>query len=137
MILVFELLEFLMLKVLKVYTFPATLTAFQFGCGTVVILLMWGLNLHPKPKVNRSQVKLRVLDYIINIQTRDMNVVVVDYGNVLFQFTQICLLAVGHTIGNLLTNISLGKVAVSFTHTIKAMEPFFTVLLSALFFGEV
>lgn len=39
--------------------------------------------------------------------------------------------------GNLLTNISLGKASVSFTHTIKAMEPFFTVLLSALFLAEV
>lgn len=38
--------------------------------------------------------------------------------------------------GNLLTNVSLGKVAVSFTHTIKAMEPFFTVILSALFLAE-
>ncbi|KAL0431647.1 UNVERIFIED_CONTAM: Phosphoenolpyruvate/phosphate translocator 2, chloroplastic [Sesamum radiatum] len=94
-------------QVLKVYPFPATVTAFQFGCGTVVILLMWALNLHPKPKVSRSQ------------------------------FAAIFLLALGHTAGNLLTNVSLGKVAVSFTHTIKAMEPFFTVLLSALFFGEV
>ncbi|KAL1553363.1 holo-[acyl-carrier-protein] synthase [Salvia divinorum] len=93
-------------QVLKVYHFPATLTAFQFGCGTVMILLMWGLNLYPKPKINKTQ------------------------------FLQIFLLAVGHTLGNLLTNISLGKVAVSFTHTIKAMEPFFTVLLSAIFFGE-
>ncbi|KAL0461696.1 UNVERIFIED_CONTAM: Phosphoenolpyruvate/phosphate translocator 2, chloroplastic [Sesamum latifolium] len=93
-------------QVLKVYPFPATVTAFQFGCGTVVILLMWALNLHPKPKVSRSQ------------------------------FAAIFLLALGHTVGNLLTNVSLGKVAVSFTHTIKAMEPFFTVLLSALFFGE-
>ena len=47
------------------------------------------------------------------------------------------MLAVIHTMGNMLTNISLGKVAVSFTHTIKAMEPFFTVVLSALFVGEV
>ncbi|KAL8545800.1 hypothetical protein ACS0TY_005791 [Phlomoides rotata] len=93
-------------QVLKVYTFPATVTAIQFGCGSVMIFLMWALNLHPKPKLRRSQ------------------------------FSVIFLLAVGHTIGNLLTNISLGKVAVSFTHTIKAMEPFFTVLLSALFFGE-
>lgn len=46
----------LTLKVLKAYHFPATLTAFQFGCGTVIILLMWGLNLYPKPKINRSQV---------------------------------------------------------------------------------
>jgi hypothetical protein len=36
-----------------------------------------------------------------------------------------------------LTNISLGKVAVSFTHTIKAMEPFFTVVLSSLLLGQV
>ncbi|KAM7252958.1 hypothetical protein ACFE04_028955 [Oxalis oulophora] len=41
-----------------------------------------------------------------------------------------------HTLGNLLTNISLGRVAVSFTHTIKAMEPFFTVLFSLLILGE-
>lgn len=33
--------------------------------------------------------------------------------------------------------MSLGKVAVSFTHTIKAMEPFFSVVLSAMFLGEV
>jgi solute carrier family 35, member E1 len=45
-------------------------------------------------------------------------------------------LAVVHTIGNLLTNVSLGMVAVSFTHTIKAMEPLFSVLLSALFLGQ-
>lgn len=32
--------------------------------------------------------------------------------------------------------MSLGKVAVSFTHTIKAMEPFFSVLFSALFLGQ-
>lgn len=47
------------------------------------------------------------------------------------------MLAVAHTMGNLLTNISLGRVAVSFTHTIKAMEPFFTVLFSALLLSEV
>lgn len=46
-------------------------------------------------------------------------------------------LAVVHTLGNLFTNMSLGKVAVSFTHTIKAMEPFFSVVLSAMFLGEV
>lgn len=93
-------------QVLKVYPFPATVTAFQFGCGTVLVLLMWGLNLYPRPNVTRSQ------------------------------FAAILPLAVIHTMGNILTNISIGKVAVSFTHTIKAMEPFFTVVLSALLIGE-
>ncbi|KAI9085769.1 hypothetical protein K1719_032183 [Acacia pycnantha] len=46
-------------------------------------------------------------------------------------------LAMVHTLGNLFTNLSLGKVAVSFTHTIKAMEPFFLVVLSAIFLGEM
>jgi hypothetical protein len=46
-------------------------------------------------------------------------------------------LALVHALGNLFTNLSLGKVAVSFTHTIKAMEPFFSVLLSSLFLGDV
>ena len=54
-----------------------------------------------------------------------------------FQILAILPLACVHTMGNLFTNMSLGKVAVSFTHTIKAMEPFFSVLLSALVLGEV
>ncbi|KAF5457267.1 hypothetical protein F2P56_021380 [Juglans regia] len=93
-------------QVLKVYPFPATVTAFQVGFGTLLITLMWASNIVTRPKITPSQ------------------------------FAVIFPLAVVHTMGNLLTNISLGKVAVSFTHTIKAMEPFFTVVLSALFLSE-
>ncbi|KAL1356417.1 hypothetical protein HN51_008428 [Arachis hypogaea] len=93
-------------QVLKVYPFPATVTAFQFGFASLMINLIWSLNLHPRPNITRSQL------------------------------VAILPLVVAHTMGNLLTNISLGKVAVSFTHTIKAMEPFFTVVLSSLFLGE-
>lgn len=42
-------------QVLRVYPFPSTLTAFQFGCGSLLVLLMWGFNLHPRPKITRSQ----------------------------------------------------------------------------------
>ncbi|KAF7819555.1 phosphoenolpyruvate/phosphate translocator 2, chloroplastic-like [Senna tora] len=93
-------------QVLKVYPFPATVTAFQFGYTTLMIILIWTFNLHSRPKISRPQLKA------------------------------IFPLAVAHTIGNLLTNISIGKVAVSFTHTIKALEPLFTVVLSSLFLGE-
>ena len=41
-----------------------------------------------------------------------------------------------HVLANTLTNVSLGLMAVSFTHTVKAMEPFFSVTLSMLFLGE-
>ena len=39
-------------------------------------------------------------------------------------------LAILHAIGFYTTNASLGAVAVSLTHTIKSMEPFFTVVIS-------
>ncbi|KAI4343747.1 hypothetical protein L6164_011057 [Bauhinia variegata] len=93
-------------QVLKAYHFPLTITTVQFTVGTVLVLLMWGLNLHKRPKISGAQL------------------------------AAILPLAVVHTCGNLFTNMSLGKVAVSFTHTIKAMEPFFSVILSAMFLGE-
>ncbi|CAN1194523.1 Phosphoenolpyruvate/phosphate translocator 2, chloroplastic [Linum perenne] len=94
-------------QVLKVYPFPATVTAFQFGCGTLMVVTMWALKLYPIPKLTPSQV------------------------------AAIIPLALAHTMGNLLTNVSIGKVSVSFTHTVKAMEPFFTVIIAAIFLGEV
>ncbi|KAG6538942.1 hypothetical protein ZIOFF_004094 [Zingiber officinale] len=95
-----------LLQVLKVYPFPMTITAFHFGIGTVFILLMWLTNIYEKPKISSKQI------------------------------VAILPLAIVHTLANVFTNMSLGMVAVSFTHTIKASEPFFTVILSALFLGE-
>ena len=40
--------------------------------------------------------------------------------SVCVQILSVLPLAAVHTLGNLLTNVSLGQVAVSFTHTIKA-----------------
>ncbi|XP_010923226.1 phosphoenolpyruvate/phosphate translocator 1, chloroplastic [Elaeis guineensis] len=94
-------------QVLKVFTFPITITTCQFAIGTVLVLFMWLTNLYKRPKISASQL------------------------------VAILPLAMVHTLGNLFTNMSLGKVAVSFTHTIKAMEPFFSVLLSSLFLGEL
>eukprot|EP00262_Sarcandra_glabra_P011602 TRINITY_DN2820_c0_g4_i1.p1 TRINITY_DN2820_c0_g4~~TRINITY_DN2820_c0_g4_i1.p1 ORF type:complete len:408 (+),score=48.40 TRINITY_DN2820_c0_g4_i1:147-1370(+) len=93
-------------QVLKVFPFPMTITTLQFVIGTVLVLFMWSTNLYKKPKISSSQL------------------------------VAILPLAFVHTLGNLFTNMSLGKVAVSFTHTIKAMEPFFSVVLSAMFLGE-
>ncbi|XP_057442937.1 triose phosphate/phosphate translocator, non-green plastid, chloroplastic-like [Lotus japonicus] len=93
-------------QVLKAFHYPVTITAVQFAVGTVLVSVMWGLNLYKRPKLSGAQL------------------------------AAILPLALVHTLGNLFTNMSLGKVAVSFTHTIKAMEPFFSVILSAMFLGE-
>ncbi|OIV96961.1 hypothetical protein TanjilG_00543 [Lupinus angustifolius] len=94
-------------QVLKAAHFPVTVTAVQFAVGTVLVAFMWGFNLYKRPKLSGAQL------------------------------AAILPLAMVHTLGNLFTNMSLGKVAVSFTHTIKAMEPFFSVILSAMFMGEL
>lgn len=94
-------------QVLKVFPYPITITSLQFAVGAVIALLTWFSGLHKRPQISLAQLKL------------------------------ILPLACVHTLGNLFTNMSLGKVAVSFTHTIKAMEPFFSVLLSALFLGDM
>ncbi|XP_051133462.1 phosphoenolpyruvate/phosphate translocator 1, chloroplastic-like [Andrographis paniculata] len=93
-------------QVLKAFHYPMTVTLVQFSLGSALIVLMWTFNLYKRPKVTGAQL------------------------------AAILPLALVHTLGNLFTNMSLGKVAVSFTHTIKAMEPFFSVLFSALFLGE-
>ncbi|XP_042000423.1 triose phosphate/phosphate translocator, non-green plastid, chloroplastic-like [Salvia splendens] len=93
-------------QVLKAFHYPMTVTLVQFAVGTVLVVTMWTLNLYKRPKISGSQL------------------------------AGILPLAIVHTLGNLFTNMSLGKVAVSFTHTIKAMEPFFSVVLSAMFLGE-
>ncbi|XVF09306.1 hypothetical protein REPUB_Repub07fG0081400 [Reevesia pubescens] len=94
-------------QVLKVFHYPVTVTVIQFAIGTVLVALMWTFNLYKRPKITGARL------------------------------AAILPLAVVHTLGNLFTNMSLGKVAVSFTHTIKAMEPFFSVVLSAMFLGEL
>ncbi|XP_047307411.1 phosphoenolpyruvate/phosphate translocator 1, chloroplastic-like [Impatiens glandulifera] len=93
-------------QVLKVYPFPITVSTVQFAVGTLLVIIMWTFNLYKRPKISGAQL------------------------------AAILPLALVHTLGNLFTNLSLGKVSVSFTHTVKAMEPFFSVVLSAMFLGE-
>jgi len=83
-------------QILTVFPYPWTNTNFQFLGGTVIALLGWATGLITRPTTLTGK-----------------------------QLLAIVPLAIVHTLGNLLTNVSLGKVAVSFTHTIKAMEPFF------------
>lgn len=94
-------------QVLNVFPHPTTLTLLNLLVGTCIACTMWLTGAQEKPKV-----------------TKDMLI-------------RIAPLAVVHTLGNLLTNISLGKVAVSFTHTIKSCEPFFSVVFSAIFLGDM
>ncbi|DBA65780.1 hypothetical protein WJX79_001358 [Trebouxia sp. C0005] len=93
-------------QVLKVFPYPVTCTTVQFAVGSLFAVFMWTVGLLKKPEFSKDMAK------------------------------GISPLAGVHSLGNLLTNVSLGRVAVSFTHTIKALEPFFSVALSAAFLGD-
>lgn len=92
-------------QLLKLYPFPITGTFLQLGLGSVLAILMWTFRLKAAPQLNAEMMKSL--------------------------FPLACI----HTLGNVLTNVSLTKVSVAFTHTVKAMEPFFSVMLSWLFLG--
>ncbi|GJN04349.1 hypothetical protein PR202_ga21892 [Eleusine coracana subsp. coracana] len=70
---------------------PLIIATFQFASGSFFITLSWLLNLHPKPRLS------------------------------LQQCSKLLPLALIHVMGNAFTNMSLDRVFVSFTHTIKAM----------------
>ncbi|KAL6744940.1 phosphate/phosphoenolpyruvate translocator precursor [Haematococcus lacustris] len=93
-------------QALKAMPLPLTCTTIQFVVGSLIVLTSWALGLAQRPQLSMAAVR------------------------------GILPLALVHTLGNTLTNVSLGAVAVSFTHTIKALEPLFSVLLSAVFLGE-
>lgn len=92
-------------QVLSVFPQPLTCTWIHLLISSLMALLLWTFKLKKAPIVTP-----RIIDIIFP-------------------------LAVLHLLGFYTTNASLGKVAVSLTHTIKSMEPFFTVVLSWLLMG--
>ena len=69
--------------------------------------ILWVFRLRPKPILSNAQAKSKVR-------------------------------AVGfwHCLGQLLSMVSLGAGPVSFTHIVKALEPFFSAIVAALYFGK-
>ena len=94
-------------QLLKVFPHPLTCTAVHFMVGSILAITMWTLNLHERPNIKIESLK------------------------------SVSPLAGINVLGNVLTNVSLRAVAVSFTHTVKALEPFFSVIMSFIFLGSV
>lgn len=93
-------------KVLNVLPAPLTVGSFQFGIGALYAALLWVTRIRATPRLTERG-------------------------------KGICW-RVGfyHSSGQLLSMISLGAGPVSFTHIVKALEPFFSALVSALIFGK-
>ena len=92
-------------RVLNAFPFPVVCTTIHLAVASACMLLTWATRMKSAPKL-RTSTLLTILP-----------------------------LGVLHLAGFVLTNASLGSVAVSFTHTIKALEPFFTAVFSAWLLG--
>lgn len=94
-------------KVLNWFPVPWFVAWVQLLVGVLYVLPLWGLGIKKKPVVTKEA--LRTLLPI----------------------------SFGHMIGHVSTVVSLGAVAVSFTHVVKSMEPFVNVFGSAIFLNSV
>lgn len=92
-------------KTLNVFPFPWLLGSFQLLAGALWMLGLWSLKLMPCPPVNQEFL------------------------------TALAVPAFFHTVGHISACVSFSKVAVSFTHIIKAAEPVFSVIFSS-FLGQ-
>jgi len=93
-------------KVLNVFALPITFGTLQLGIGLLYVLPVWFLGLRKAPD--------------LSMQT----------------FKTITPAAAFHTVGHIATVVALGAGSVSFTHIIKASEPIFSTILSALILKE-
>jgi solute carrier family 35, member E1 len=93
-------------RALSTFMYPVTCTWIHLAVGSAMAMALWLTRLKQAP-----QISPRVVDIIFP-------------------------LSMLHLAGFVTTNASLGAVAVSLTHTIKSMEPFFTVALSWLLMGS-
>jgi solute carrier family 35 protein E1 len=91
-------------KVLNVLPAPLIVGTFQFGIGALYCALVWMTGLRPMPKLTSS-------------------------GK-----SAVASVGLYHALGQLASMISLGAGPVSFTHIVKAMEPFFSAVVSGLYF---
>lgn len=94
-------------RVLGVFPFPITCTLVQCTVAAVAMSTLWLLRIKKTPVFNKRLLKMTAP------------------------------LAGLHAAGFLLTNMSLGKVSVAFTHTVKATEPFFSVALTPSILGDI
>eukprot|EP00262_Sarcandra_glabra_P017693 TRINITY_DN614_c0_g1_i1.p1 TRINITY_DN614_c0_g1~~TRINITY_DN614_c0_g1_i1.p1 ORF type:complete len:410 (-),score=15.64 TRINITY_DN614_c0_g1_i1:260-1489(-) len=93
-------------KIYNYFPYPYFVSVVHLGVGVVYCLVSWVVGL---PK--RAPIDSKLLKLLIPV-------------------------AVCHALGHVTSNVSFAAVAVSFTHTVKALEPFFNAAASQFVLGQ-
>jgi len=93
-------------KVLNVLPAPLIVGSIQFGVGALYCILVWLLKIRPCPKLTKEGRK------------------------------SVASVGAYHMLGQLASMIALGAGPVSFTHTVKAVEPLFSAVVSGFYFKK-
>lgn len=94
-------------RVLNAWSNPLILSTVQLGIGSIMVLLQWALRIQKRPNISPKLLRALFLPTL------------------------------SHLVGHVATCVSFSYVAVSFSHIVKACEPAFGALGSALVLGEV
>ncbi|XXG61447.1 hypothetical protein AAC387_Pa05g0060 [Persea americana] len=93
-------------KIYNYFPYPYFVSVVHLFVGVVYCLVSWGVGLPKRAPMDSTLLKLLVP------------------------------VAVCHALGHVTSNVSFAAVAVSFTHTIKALEPFFNAAASQFVLGQ-
>ncbi|KAJ6833144.1 triose phosphate/phosphate translocator, chloroplastic [Iris pallida] len=93
-------------KIYNYFPYPYFVSVIHLGVGVVYCLLSWAVGLPKRAPMDSNLLKLLVP------------------------------VAACHALGHVTSNVSFAAVAVSFTHTIKALEPFFNAAASQFILGQ-
>ncbi|XP_050371294.1 triose phosphate/phosphate translocator, chloroplastic [Argentina anserina] len=93
-------------KIYNYFPYPYFVSVIHLGVGVVYCLLSWAVGLPKRAPMDSTQLKLLIP------------------------------VAACHALGHVTSNVSFAAVAVSFTHTIKALEPFFNASASQFILGQ-
>lgn len=93
-------------KIYNYFPYPYFVSVIHLGVGVVYCLISWAVGLPKRAPMDSNQLKLLIP------------------------------VAACHALGHVTSNVSFAAVAVSFTHTIKALEPFFNAAASQFILGQ-
>ncbi|KAL5576682.1 hypothetical protein UlMin_018381 [Ulmus minor] len=93
-------------KIYNYFPYPYFVSVIHLFVGVVYCLISWGVGLPKRAPIDSNQLKLLIP------------------------------VAACHALGHVTSNVSFAAVAVSFTHTIKALEPFFNAAASQFILGQ-